>query len=497
MHMTPKRAFPILFLLFVSAVLGSLAVRPAAADGKSRPRAFVTSVADDKFTKGDTGPLAMRRIRSVGARSVQLTLQWSVAAPRPPSNPTDPSDPAYNWAFFDEQVRGAVDAGLEPTVVVLVAPPWAQRGGDTSGFTDPDPVAFGQFAQAAATRYSGSYGGLPRVASWQAWSEPNASFFFRPQFDAAGTPLSPALYRDLLRDFADGVYRARADDIVVAGNTFPLGFTGEAQAVSPLRFMRDVLCLTPKLKADANCGPPLRFDVWGHHPYTSGGPNHAASGADDVALGDLGDMRTLLDAAKREGRVVTRRGPVDMWITEFAWDSSPPDPEGVTLAELNRWVPEAMYTAWKAGVTEFTWWSLRDDDRSDSQYQSGLYFRCTGGFGCDQAKPFAESFRFPFVAHLNPARKRKRGRPKPPRTATVWGRLPTSKAGTIYIDQRQGKRWKSLAKLRADRYGVFRSGSLKLRGRGALRARIAKKGPSSRAFALKKTRDRFVKPFGS
>ena len=500
--MTAETASTILLRRLVAIVAAclvvpaSLAVTTGAARAASGPAEFVTSVADDTFIQGDSGPLAMRRIRSVGASSVQLTLQWSAAAPSRPASPTDPADPAYNWGFFDEQVRRATEAGLEPTVVVVTAPPWAERGGDGSGLTDPDPVAFGQFAQAAATRYSGSYRGLPRVRSWQAWNEPNASYFFRPQFDAGGEPRSPAVYREMLRRFAEGVYRARDDDLVVAGNTFPLGFTGEVQAVSPLRFMREVLCLTPALKVGSDCGPALRFDAWGHHPYTSGGPTHSAYQPDDVALGDLGDMREVLDAAQRRGRIVTRSGSVEMWVTEFSWDSSPPDPEGVKLSELARWVPQAMYTAWKAGATRFTWWSLVDQDLSESQFQSGLFFNCAGGFSCAKAKPFVENFRFPFVAQINPAKKRNRGRPKPPRTAMVWGRTPGSTAARISIDQRIGKRWKSVGKLSADRFGVFQARSLKLRGKGRLRARI-KSGPASMAFGLGKTRDRFVKPFGS
>ena len=43
-------------------------------------------------------------------------------------------------------------------------------------------------ATAVARRYSGSFAGLPRVRMFEAWNEPNASFFLSPAFEN-GQPL--------------------------------------------------------------------------------------------------------------------------------------------------------------------------------------------------------------------------------------------------------------------------------------------------------------------
>lgn len=104
--------------------------------------------------------------------------------------------------------------------------------------------------------------------------------------------------------------------------------------------MRELLCLSPSLRP--TCSAETRFDVWSHHRYTSGGPTHQAVLRDDVSLGDLPEMRRVLDAAMRAGHVRSAGKP-RFRVTEFSWDSSPPDPNGVPTALHTRWVAEALY----------------------------------------------------------------------------------------------------------------------------------------------------------
>jgi hypothetical protein len=483
--MTVRAAHPPLVLALVATLAFALAALAPAANAASQP--FTTSVGDADRFADPSSSLAFKRVRDAGAKAAQLTLQWSAVAPIRPGDPSNPGDPAYRWGAFDEQVRRAVAAGLTPTADVLVAPTWASGA---NGLTNPDARQFGLFAQAVARRYSGRYAGLPRVPSLQAWNEPNASFFLRPQY-SGDRAVSPGLYRDMLREFSSGVARSGGGQLVVAGNTFPFSFRRDADAVAPLAFMREVLCLTSSLKAGSNCGAPLRFDVWGHHPYTSGGPNHVPFKPDDVSLGNLGKMRKLLDAAQKAGRIQTRSGArVRFWVTEFSWDSNPPDPSGVKVSELKRWVPEAMFNSYKAGVDQFTWFSLRDQARSEGMFQSGLYYRCGQGFGCDTPKPFLDGFRFPFVAQKNPV---KRGRTP---TATVWGRTPSSTRSKLSVDQRVGRTWTKIGSVKSDGYGVFQSSKLRLKSTGALRARLSSSSISP-AFSLARTKDHPVNPFGS
>ena len=89
-------------------------------------------------------------------------------------------------------------------------------------------------------------------------------------------------------------------------------------------------------------------------------------------------MKALLDAAVRQGQVRHRR-PVDFWITEFGWDSSPPDPGAVPVRIHARWVAEAVYEMWRVGVRVISWHQLRDSPFPASSFQAGLYALGPGG----------------------------------------------------------------------------------------------------------------------
>ena len=125
------------------------------------------------------------------------------------------------------------------------------------------------------------------------------------------------------------------------------------------------------------------------------------------------EVRRLLRAAERAGRIKARRA-VRMWVTEFSWDSSPPDRYGVPDRLLTRWVAEALDVLWHDGVELVTWFQIRDQVAPpQGLFQSGLYLRCATGLACDRPKPMLAAFRFPFTAY------RKSGR------VEVWGRTPS------------------------------------------------------------------------
>ena len=390
--------------------------------------------------------LLFRRTSAAGATTIRLALYWRSVAPQvrqPSFRPDDPADPAYRWEGIDPQVKLAVAHGLSPIISILSAPEWAEgRGEGPEGTVRPDPAELGRFAKAAARRYSGAFGGLPRVRHWQVWNEPNLMSYISPQ-SVAGRPFSPVWYRAMVNAYSDAVHSVHRDNIVVAGGQAPFTtFTGHERGlgIGPLRFMRVMLCMGKNLKP--TCKARSRFDVWAHHPYTSGGPNHHAAFPDDVSLADLPEMRRLLDAALRAGKIVSRR-PVRFWVTEFSWDTSPPDPKGVPARTHARWVSEALYRMWSNGISLVTWFQLRDEPFSRSSYlQSGLYYRGSS-IERDRPKPALSAFRFPFVALPSPG------------GATVWGRTPTSSRGRVLLQTKRGRRWLPVAVVSADRNGIF------------------------------------------
>jgi hypothetical protein len=225
----------------------------------------------------------------------------------------------------------------------------------------------------------------------------------------------------------------------------------------------------------------VHFDVWAHHPYTSGGPFHHASNPDDVSLGDLPKMKALLVAAQQAHHIVAPRG-LGFWVTEFSWDTSPPDPKAVPLALQARWTAEALYQMWRSGVTLATWFLLKDQPYPASSFQSGLY-RDGTGYGSSLRKPTWTAFRFPFVAFTQPG------------GASIWGRTPTSGPGAVAIQVQTGTAWRTLTTLRADKNGMFvGSVAASLSRRDWLRAKVG--GSTSLAFSLTESPDHPYHAFG-
>lgn len=425
-----------------------------------------------------TKPGVVEQMTASGVTAIRLMVNWASVAPTVTASgfdAADSADPQYRWGPVDAAVQAATDAGLQPIIDVADAPAWAQDGPPKQyyGPVRPHAADLAAFAHAIATRYSGAFDGLPRVRDWMFWNEPNLVFDLRPQFEH-GQAVSPAIYRTLLNTFADEIHGVHPDNTVIAGATAPFTSRTGATAdwgVAPLTFMRNLLCLSKKL--EATCKARVKFDVWAHHPYTSGGPSHHANLPNDVSLGDLPEMRAVLQAGVRSHHVVSRHAP-QFWVTEFSWDTNPPDPKAVPIGLQSRWVAEALETMWRAGVSLVTWFTLQDDPMSMSPYQSGLYF------ADGKPKPTLTAFRFPFVVRADASRLH------------VWARTPAGAPGTITVQLRQHG-WRTVARLHADRYGIV---DATIQGRaGVYRGIVA--GEASLSFATREPPDHFYPPFGS
>jgi Concanavalin A-like lectin/glucanases superfamily len=408
-------------------------------------------------------PLVASRIREAGATVVRIGLSWSAVAPAEPPRgfrPEDPGDPSYDWSTIDRQVKFAAAEHLQPLITIDYPPPWAEKdephpthqGPYPIGGWKPDPVKLEVFAHTIATRYSGSFRGLPRVRYWEVWNEPNLSQYLSPQL-VNGKVASPQIYRRLVNAFAIGIHDVHADNVVAAGalSAFSFKTPSGRLGISPMLFMRKLLCMSAGAHPKPVCNTPITFDAWSHHPWTSGGPAHRAAEPGDVSLGDLHEMRVLLKAAFRAGHIRTRRMP-QFWLTEFNWDTRPPDihPLAAPIGLQARWISEALYRSWKEGVSLFTWFLLWDEPSEKSVLQGGLFFRNGESLAVAQPKPSFWSFRFPFVAYRNGRR------------VTVWGRTPAGRAGHVAIQQRTGSKWRWLGALDTDRYGIF-AGNLRYR----------------------------------
>jgi hypothetical protein len=433
----------------------------------------------------------LKHIRAAGAKFVRMYLYWSSVAPSGVEPPVgfqarDPADSNYRWQLNDDDIRAISGAGLEPIVTILSAPAWAEgtpRGGSDVGSYKPSPTALADFATAVATRYSGSFEGLPRVRYWSIWNEPNYTHYLSPQ-TVNGKPFQADWYRMMLNSSADAIHSVHANNIVIGGETDPYWESSQPQT-APIVFMENVVCISKKNVYDKKthkvqtvyksaCKQRAKFDVWAHHAYTEGGPTRRAQVPGDASLGDMGDMRAVLNAAIRAKHVTSKQKKIGLWIDEFSWESNPPDPGGVPLQLETRWVSQALYQAWKDGVSLFTWFLIRDQPLSNRVGQSGFYYRSDKGIASDRAKPTLRAFRFPFVAF-----------PKKKNDVYLWGRTPTSAAENVLIERQSGSRWKLVKRLKANRYGIFQARVDRPVKTTYLRARLANGRDQSLPFSLK------------
>ena len=444
---------------------------------------LATALADPWLFNSSQRERALAMTRAAGATYVRLSVSWSSIAPanRPHGFvATDPSSPGYDWSAYDTIVKQVEDAGLTPLLDIEGTPTWAyaKRPSAPNAGT-PKVSELGAFAKALAKHYDGS-GTAPAVHVFQVWNEPNVSLYLNP--------VKASVYRSMVNAFADSVHSVNSRNIVVAGALDPFGHKRSKKqrwnSVAPLAFMRALLCVSKGAHPHSTCRTSVRFDAWSHHPYTFGGAYGHARNPDDVELGDLPEMRSVLRAAMRFHHIRSTNG-VRFWVTEFGWDTSPPRRHAAPMALAARWTAESLYQAWRSGVSLLTWFGLQDRG-GRSPYQSGL-FRHSSSLASARVKPVRTAFRFPFVAYL--------GRGK----VTVWGRDATSNKQVATVQLRNGTHghWRTVARIRTNKYGIFKA-TLKLRAttKSWLRASAAGSG-TSLAFSLKVPHDPHIGPWGN
>lgn len=412
-----------------------------AAPAGAAPKTLQTGVMDQAALGSPQRDVWLGRARKAGIERVRLAFGWSAISPTAP--PVDQASsaawPGYRWDAVDAQVRAVVAAGMTPLLSFNGAPAWAQEPGRPNGVVasawKPDPGAFGRFMRAAAERYSGRFpdplapgSALPRVRQFQVWNEPNLDLYLAPQ-KIGGEPFAPVRFRQLVNAGYAGVKAVQPDATVVAAGLAPFGDPGaNPRRTRPVEFLRSMLCLDGALRK--RCAEPTFVDVLSHHPYGVDRPGRAAYAGDDATVPDLERLTRVISAARTAGTLGPRRP--QLWVTEFGYDSSPPDPKGVPTATRARWISEALWRMWRAGVPAVYWYLLQDQAPTPSfaaTYQSGLYVRD------GRAKADLRAFRFPLlVTRTTPERH------------YVWFRTPA--AGTVAIQARRGGRWRTVLRRR-------------------------------------------------
>jgi hypothetical protein len=445
---------------------------------------------------------ALSRIRATGASTVRIPVEWRyIVSPDPPAG-FDASDPAssyYDFTTVDAAVRSTVAAGLAPLLVVTRAPAFAEAPNRWPyaypGSWAPNPVAFGEFATAVARRYSGSFpdplepgATLPRVRLFEAWNEPNLARYLEPQWIAAGrrwSAFSPLLYRQLLNAFYAAVKAVQPSDVVIAAGVAPNGEPAGVGRMTPLRFLRTLLCL--EHAAHASCSEPPHFDVLAFHPLSFESPDDPAASSQDVAISDIAKVTALLARAQRAGTALPLAHK-SLWVTELNWESDPPVRHGVPGRLQALWISRALHRLWIAGVGLAEWQFLVDPYPNltlatptggsvQVSRPAGLYSPGPGGeLASARPKPFLRGFTLPF----DPLRV-DRGHVR------IWALLMRPRQPIELQRLTRGHRWRTIAALRANGYAVLNT---LVALRGAIQLRVVSGTLSSASASVGRSRGR-------
>jgi hypothetical protein len=385
---------------------------------------------DGDFTSpsADTRDTALDRSVQAGAEYVLIYVNWSNVAPgvRPLGfNAANPADPNYNWSNVDAAVRDAANRGLKVLISFVYAPSWAEGPNRPSvadsptGTWEPNPADVGDFAHALASRYSGTFAGLPAVRHWQLWAEPNLGVNLDPQF-VGNQATGPDVYRPMLNAFYANIKAVSPSNVVITGGTAPYGNLTRGgglayQRMQPLTFWKGLLCYSTGVNRKKHrkkqkhkgrqavaaaksgklipepCPNPAHFDVAAHHPINVGAPTRSALNPEDISTPDLYKLKRVLRAAAASGRLAPG-GAKPIWATEIWWNSNPPG-RGLPLAKQARYLEQGFYVLWKQGVGATFWFEVRDlqQDGVNPIPTSGLFFRN------GTPKPALQAYQFPFV----------------------------------------------------------------------------------------------------
>src|SRR5712691_10180837 len=310
-------------------------------------------------------------LKQLRVQLLRVNMYWGGkygAALWRPDHPQDPADPAYDWSLYDRTVQYASQYGIKILFSIYGTPGWAngRRGLNHAPMNSLDLL---KFAYAAAKRYSGTYIGddgrkLPAVKLWLAWNEPNNPIFLSPQYGRVGNgwvPQSAVDYARICNAVYDGIHlTSLRGESVACGATAPRGNNSPVgrSSISPIAFL--LACKRYGLR---------RVDAWAHHPYYGMPTESPATPPRTSTAVTLGNIDTLI------AQVTRLYGPKPLWITEYGYQTNPPDHTfGVSYLRQAEWLVRA-YAIARANprIAMMIWFLLRDEPSIGSGWQSGFF----------------------------------------------------------------------------------------------------------------------------
>jgi hypothetical protein len=422
-------------LTITIAMLVAVALAAPVADASTRQ---LTVMQDDAQVRGRTAQ-TLDEFDRLGVDIVKVNLYWDEVAPNSRRKPAgfDGSDPAdYAWGNYGDVINGIIDRGMRPFLSLGGrGPRWATGSRGRRGTYRPNTREFGRFAEAAGRQF-------PQVDIWSIWNEPNLYSWLSPQ-RRKRVPVSPSIYRKLYLAGHRGLRASGNDDTILLGELMPRGGTDQRK-VPPLQFLREMACLDRNYRQYRGRAARLRgcsrvgripTSGFAYHPYTLAGGPKVSEARDDAAIGQLGRVRSTLDALARRGKLPRR---LKIWITEFGYQTRPPDPFGTPIGRAPNLMDLSEWIAYRnSRVATYSQYTLRDNDA----WQSGLR-RANGR----AKRKVYDAFRMPlFVRSLGGNR------------VEVFGALRSASGGSAQVESKApGGRYRSRGSASVNRVGYFR-----------------------------------------
>jgi hypothetical protein len=373
-------------VLTLLVVISAMAAVPSRAEATSHVE---FGIQDDAWLEFGPGQLSDRvaELDRLGLDAVRVTLRWD----RIEGAPGD-----FDWGRADRLLHALDARGLDPVVTLWGTPGWANgdSGPNVAPLVGDD---FGQFAREAALRYD-------FVERWIVWNEPNKAIWLKPA--------SPETYvQRILNPGYRGIKTANSAARVAGGVTAPRGGQG---GISPVDFIR---------RMDA---AGARLDVYAHNPYPiypSDTPFAGGCSCKTITMATLERLLRLVDQAFPAARI---------WLTEYAYQTNPPDTFGVTFERQARFIGEAARRVYTAPKVDLLIHYLYRDEPDPGRWQSGL--ETIDG----RAKPALAATMLP-LAQVSRRRSH----------VNLWGQVRPGNGPQRYVIQRLvGSRWTPAARPR-------------------------------------------------
>ena len=181
---------------------------------------------------------------------------------------------------------------------------------------------------------------------------------------------------------------------MITGGTAPYGEAPGGNRTRPLVFIRDLLCLNADNQPSGNCNAEAKFDALAHHPInTSGGPKVSAAHPDDASTPDVKNIVEILRKAEDAGTTGTG-GRHEMWLTEFWWETNPPDPcTGVPVKTHKDWIRQALRSFERQGASVAINFLIRDHEYNQQNGCGRTTFQTGAFFDNGDKKPAFKSFK--------------------------------------------------------------------------------------------------------